>query len=282
MSTPDYTEAIAAQYIASQAAIRARLLAWLAHLWASLTAYRDADAAAFVRTVLPMVTGAQRATATLAQAHLTRLDAARTGAPLRIPSNPPDAFTGSAVRNADPVTVYTRPFVQVRTALSQGRSLDAAAQAGGRRLQVIAATDVQLAKTHASRATVSEMDGVTAYRRVLVGTASCGLCIVASTQRYHKGQLMDIHPGCDCEVEPIHGTEDPGQIIDAESLAGAHAAIRERFGTVNWGAREIGDELRSDGEPLLYKDVLISHEHGEIGPVIAVRGQHFTGPSDIP
>lgn len=30
-----------------------------------------------------------------------------------------------------------------------------------------------------------------------------------------------------------------------------------------------------------YSDVLVVHEHGEIGPVLGFRGDHFTGPSDI-
>jgi hypothetical protein len=282
VNTADAADAVLAQYIAAQANLRARLLAWLAQMWARLTSYRDADADAFIRAVVPMVAGAQRATATLTTAALGRVQAAQTGAPVRLPSVAPNDFTGERVRAADPTVVYRRPFVQVYTELADGKSLDAAAAAGGRRLQVIAATDVQLAKTHAAQATLGQMDEVAGYRRVLTGTESCGLCIVAATQRYHKEDLAAIHPGCDCEVAPLKPGEDIGQVISPTMLSDAHEAIFQRFGKFSSAAREIGSKvIGPDGKPLLYKDVLIVHQHGEIGPVLGVRGHHFDGPHDI-
>lgn len=282
VDTADAADAVLGQYIVAQANLRAQLLAWLAHVWGALTSYRHADADAFVRAVLPMVAGAQRATATLTTASLSRMHAAQSGTPVRLPAVAPTDFTGDRVRAADPDTVYRRPFVQVYTALSEGKSLDAAAAAGGRRLQVIAATDVQLAKTHAAHAAMGQMDEVAGYRRVLTGTESCGLCIVAATQRYHKEDLAAIHPGCDCGVAPLKPGEDIGQVIAPNMLSDAHEAIFQRFGKFSAGAREIGTKvIGPDGKPLLYRDVLIVHQHGEIGPVLAVRGQHFDGPSDI-
>jgi hypothetical protein len=135
-----------------------------------------------------------------------------------------------------------------------------------------AATDLQLAKTHSSRFVLGGKDHVVGYRRVLEGRKSCGLCIVASTQRYHKDDLMPIHGHCDCGVEPIFGDADPGQVVDTSTLEGVHAAIEERFGVSD----------RSGRDPVDFRQVLVTHEHGELGPVLAVKGQQFTGAeSDI-
>jgi hypothetical protein len=275
-------DAVIAQYSVAQAKLRSHLLAMLSQLWGSVTSYGDAEAQKFVHTAVPLVAGAQRATATLTTAYLARLDAIQSGRPVRLPSLDPNQFVGDAVRDADPDTVYARPFVVVRRALADGKDLDQAVAAGGQRLNIIAATDVQLSKTHASQAVLSQMPDVDGYRRVLKGSASCGLCIVAATQRYHKEDLAAIHPGCDCGVAPLKAGQDIGQVISPTMLKDAHAAIQERFGKSSAGAREVGTGIIGpDGKPLLYKDVLITHEHGEIGPVLGVRGQKFTGPDDL-
>jgi hypothetical protein len=70
---------------------------------------------------------------------------------------------------------------------------------------------------------------------------------------------------------PIFGRTDPGHVIEPERLESVHERIEERFGVSDAGARD----------PIDYRDALIVHEHGEIGPVLAVRGQKFTGPNDI-
>lgn len=52
---------------------------------------------------------------------------------------------------------------------------------------------------------------------------SCGLCIVASTMRYTRRELLPIHAGCNCETVEIYsikGVEfDPGQQINMEDLS---------------------------------------------------------------
>ena len=48
------------------------------------------------------------------------------------------------------------------------------------------------------------------------------------------------------------------------------------------GADHVREDLcrRGDG-PVAYRDVLVSHEHGELGPVLAVKGRPFQGPNDL-
>jgi hypothetical protein len=83
--------------------------------------------------------------------------------------------------------------------------------------------------------------------------------------------LLPIHPGCDCGEQPIYGTEDPGQIINEQLLEATHDAIETRFGF---------SERSGRGE-LDYRLIEV-REHGELGPLLTVRGQHFDGPSSIP
>lgn len=278
----DTADAVIDQYSTAQAGLRANLLAMLARLWSGLTSYGADDAQRFAAEAVPLVSGAQRATAALTVAYLGRVQSELTGAPVQMAAVSPSQFVGDAVRNADPYVVYGRPFREVQRILADGKPPEVAVAAGARRLQSIAATDVQLAKTHASQAAMSAMDGVDGYRRVLEGAYNCGLCIIASTQRYHKKALMEIHPGCDCGVAPLLPGEAIGQVIEPGRLAAAHAAIADRFGKSSAAARGIAGEIGPKGKPLLYQDVLISHQHGEIGPVLGVRGQNFTGPADIP
>ena len=262
----DPEDAILAQYLGAQGQLRASLLATLARMWAALTSWRDADAATFAAQAVPLVQGAQQGTATLTAAYLARIVAQMTGSPVASPKVDPRTVTGDAVRKADPAEVYRRPFNQVYTDLSQGKSLDSAVQAGGRRLQTIAATDLQLAKTHTAQQVLSGNGRVSGYRRVLSGSRNCGLCIVAATQRYHKGDLLPIHPACDCGVAPILGDQDPGQVIDEALLESAHDAIKDRFGRSAPDARSID-----------YRKVILVRDHGETGPTLTVASHNFTG-----
>lgn len=70
-------------------------------------------------------------------------------------------------------------------------------------------------------------DSVLGYRRVVhpelsESGQSCGLCIVASTMEYKRGDLLPIHSGCNCEVCEIYSFNgkvyDPGHLINMEDL----------------------------------------------------------------
>lgn len=248
--------------------IRARLVTFLATLWDNLTDHRPADAAQFIRQVVPVVAGAQQQTAHLTAAYLSMVLTAQLGRTVQpVPVRPQDV---AQLRGVPPTTLYQRPFTQIYTDLSEGKDYPAAVERGRARLVSIAETDVQLAKTHTAKRALTEVQDVTGYRRVLTGSTSCGLCVVASTQRYHSDELLPIHPGCDCAVEPLFGAEESGQVVDQQLLDAAHAAIAERFGKADFGARDLD-----------YRKVLVVHDHGEIGPVLTVAGDRFTGPDEV-
>jgi hypothetical protein len=262
-------DAIVRAYIGMDSRIRDQVTAAVVNAFRALGSWREADIARFVDAVVPIVLGAQRQVGSITQAYLTALLADMAGE--GVSSSTADVATGAVLRKgADPAEVYARPIRTVWQGLAAGADLSTALDTAALRLAQILATDLQLAKTHAARAVLAGDERIVGYRRVLTGIKTCGLCVVASTQRYHRGDLMPIHPGCDCAVAPIIGTEDPGHVLDEPLLEGTHQAIQDRFGTSDRSAR-MPD----------YRDVLITHEHGEIGPVIARRGDHFTGPGDL-
>lgn len=283
---PDTAAQVAATLAAYQAAalaMRQRTLAILATQWQQLGSWRSADFDRFIQQALPIVQAGQRQIASLTVAQLAMI--ARTaGHDITAPGL-------TAFRAVDPAVEYRRPFITTWTALSDGRSLQEAVDAGAKRLESLAATDLQLAKTKTAQAALTDASGVTGYRRVLEGVYSCGLCIVAATRRYHKAELLPIHPGCDCSIEPLYGQhpnvlqptvrDAQGNLVPVGDLEDAHQAIADRFGADSTAARAIQGAFNDSGAAVLYRDVLIIHQHGEIGPVLAVRGQAFTGPADI-
>lgn len=260
------------------AQLRSTTLDMLRRLWASLGTWHRPDVERFTPSAAAILDAAQQHMGSLTAAYLTRYAELR-GEHLSVT---PVVDLAELRGGVDRATELERPFVDVWTALRDGKPLDVAVQQGGKRLDDIAGTDLQLAKTHTAKAALGSDERIVGYRRVLEGPSSCGLCIVSSTLRYHREDLMPVHPGCDCDVEPIYGTHDPGRLINAGRLEDVHAAIDDTFGTSSSAARLIPGVYDDKRKPVNYRDVIITHEHGEIGPVLGIRGQDFTGPGDIP
>lgn len=235
--------------------VRARVLEFVRSTWGGLEQFRDADIDRWVGRVVPIVTGGQRTVASLTDAYLAAIEQSTLGVPVPPRGVPSHLVTTEAMRGISAAEVYRRPAVTVYTALSKGAPFGQAVAQGLTRALSIAGTDVQLARTHSTRYLLSNNDRVVGYRRVPGGGNVCDLCLTAATQRYHSEDLMPIHGGCSCGVEPIFGSEDPGQVID---LQGAEDTSTEDFGAA--------------------VDV---HQHGELGPVLTVAGQTFTGPDDL-
>ncbi|WP_405964839.1 hypothetical protein OG713_34890 [Streptomyces sp. NBC_00723] len=259
--------ALDARYTSVTVAIRQRLIALVLQAFAVRGSYRDEDADAFVGQILPVVLGAQRQMGSLTDAYLSTMvgdmfggAAASTG--VQIPE---------AIRGVPPAEVYRRPFVTVWTALSKGTPMPEAIRQGQSRLASITGTDLQLVRTEATRQVLASDSRVQFYRRVLRGSYNCAMCVIASTQRYRKERLMPIHPGCDCGTRPLPAGQDPGQVIEPDLLEAAHDAVAKGTGKTDRGGR-LPD----------YRDIIIDRQHGELGPLMALRRNDFTGPSDIP
>lgn len=243
------------EYQTRRGLIRDAVSSQLGRYWASMGSYRDADVDRFVRVAVPKVKAGQLAIASVTAQYL---------------GGSVDRAAVVAARKADPQAVYRRPAVTVYAALAQGAEFVQAVAEGAARLNSLLSTDMQLAHTTQARASMTQ-GGYEYYRRVLSGLENCARCAIASTQRYHVRDLMPIHPGCDCGVETVTADFDPGQVIDPEYLERVHSEVERFTGFQDRGARDPD-----------YRDLIVTHEHGEYGPTLAWRRDHFTGPADIP
>ncbi len=242
-------------------------------LFTGLDSWRDEDKARFLEQAIPIIRGGQSALASLVAAWVAQQ--AGDAAGYRIAPPPIPAASAVNLRNGvDDTEVYTRPFTEIYTLLSKGSSLTEAVTAGEVRLREIAEMDLQQTYSHASRAALEELPEDARprfWRRVLVGTENCALCVLASTQRYRIKKLKSIHPGCDCTVGPIFG-DDPGQVLDEELLDKVHAAVEDLTGVTDLGGRAV------DYRHLVTQ---ITADHGELGELLVRPNDRFTSLADL-
>jgi hypothetical protein len=147
---------------------------------------------------------------------------------------------------------------------------------GRQRVEQLAGTDVALAQREATVQAIDADERMVGYRRVLTGR-SCAFCATASTQRYHRKQLMPLHSFCDCGVAPIFASSDPGQVINRPLLQSLKEAAKQDGQKDYWAARHV--TVDEDGTVNLPKVTV--REHGELGPVLTRAGDHFAGPTDV-
>jgi hypothetical protein len=199
-------------------------------------------------------------------------------------------LTAAELRGVTAEEYARRPLVTVYTELGKGAWWADAVQAGRDRVAAMASMDASLAQRNVADEWVSG-GKVAGYRRTLTG-ASCVLCAVASTQRYHRKNLMELHSKCDCGVAPINGADDPGQVINdrlLDKLKGQDPAIWDRpYGLDEDGRlrlRKTEIVRDSHGDPVINKDtgkprtrMVLGDEvtpkvtqHGELGPVLEAR-----------
>lgn len=237
-------------------AIRQQITAFGQAYWDSLPHYRASAVEDMIQAITPRVTAGQLRIADLTRAYLAQC-ARELGWKVVLPSIDQDEIRGA--RGVDPRVVYRRPAVDVYTALAAGKPLPQAAAEGRLRLTQLIGGDMQLAKVHASR---QSMRGYPEegqfYRRVLTGRENCALCVVASTQRYFRGDLLPIHPGCDCDVQPLPPGLAVNQVIDEGLLEQVHQITADRLGVSDRGGRTPD-----------YRKLLTVSEHGEYGPTLS-------------
>jgi hypothetical protein len=275
---------LAVAYQQQTQALRDRLSNYVRSFWKSLGTYRAPQQAQYARDVTPVVLGAQQQMASLTTSFLAHQRQRALGGAWRPAAVDMAKVTGKAARlGTPPNEVHARPFNLVWRQLDElphePGSIEKAIESGLNRAEELALDDLQLTKNH-TQAEVAKADNRVKYvERLLEGPSSCGLCIVASTMRYHPGKLMPIHGGCDCGQRFVYADEDPGHILHLDRLQNVHDAIEQRFGASDAGARFIPGNNYDTA--LQYRDILVVHEHGELGPVLGVRGSAFTGPSDL-
>lgn len=184
------------------AAVAQVLAAW--DKWGGLS---DDDAERFVAAAVPVVNGAQVATAALVAGYVGLL----AGSPP--PKVPTKDITG--LRGVPVTEVYQRPVIAARSAIAQGKTFPEAMAAGRTRAEVLADADVMLAQREAMARTAKAHPRITGYRRVLSG-GSCDLCASVSDDVYSTDDLMPIHDRCGCGVAPVFSDEDPADDVNED------------------------------------------------------------------
>lgn len=177
-------------------------------------------------------------------------------------------LTLQPVRNgADPLRVHSRPAYVFREVFATtGNEYEAQRLAVERAIQVVE-TDIMLAARQAQMEAMEELR-ITSYRRVLRPELSdsgpCGLCVVAADRIYSIKELLPLHGRCKCETMPIVDGVDPGLNLNESDLRRIYAAA--------------GDSQKAAD---LKRTRVVVNEHGELGPVLSLKGQKFTGPDNL-
>ena len=255
------------------------------NVYRNLGSWREDDIRRFLQIVKPQLDGLKLQAANLQVAYYQQVAQANGVEFTPVEARPQD-YTDEILRNG-PSTgeVYRRPFIKTWTGLAAGGLLRTAIEQGATRAAVLAETDVQLASRQSGLNQRSANGNIVGYRRVLTGSENCALCAIAATQRYNRGDLKPIHPGCDCGEEPIYGDFDPGQVIDPEGLESVHEALVTQLGVSDRNARSagIGKFVQYEDEQRLadFTDIIATRQHGEYGPTLTWRNQEFTGPNDF-
>lgn len=238
-------------------------------LFSTLGSWRDDDVLRYVAQLNPVLGGAKQQASRATVAFYENI-AKLTGQPFNRPViAASDLATKTLRNNITSETLFRRPFVDMRRALSSGAEMTTAIEAGARRANQLAQTEVQLAKRQVGYRVRQANQNIVGYIRTLTGSENCALCYVASTQRYHKGDLLPIHPGCDCGEMPLYGTDDPGQVINQQRLDATHEAVEARFGEFDRSAREID-----------YRNIMVE-DHGEMGPVLTWKKHNTAKLADL-
>jgi hypothetical protein len=234
--------------------------------------FRNADQARFVDQVVPYVLAGRQQVSNLTDAYLTRVISSALGKPLPLRG----AIDAAAVRGVPAAEVYARPFTTVWTALSQGKPYDEAVRLGAARAESLVLTDLQLAKTTTAQDVLANAgDQVIGYERIPSGEGTCALCWLASTQRYHREDLMPIHPGCNCDVGPIIDTGV--QVIYPDRYEQVHQAAADFAGNYDTGGRNLG----IGDAPYDYAHLVVENMHGEMGPLLGWKGVDFTSAAKL-
>ncbi len=255
------------------------------NVFRQLGSWRDEDIARYLQIVGPQIDGLKLQAANLQAAYYQQVALANGEQFTPVETRPRDLDESTLRNGPDAQEVYRRPFVEAWTALAGNELLRTAVERGASRAASLAETDIQLASREAGRRVRSGNNNIVGYRRVLTGAENCALCAIASTQRYTRGELKPIHPGCDCGEEPIYGDFDPSQVIDLEGLESVHQALQTQLDVSDRNARsaQIGKFVQYEDEERLadFTEIIVTREHGEYGPTLTWRDQAFTGPDDF-
>lgn len=122
------------------------------------------------------------------------------------------AVTGDAIRDGDIAAAWRIPIYALWSSMASGDVSQPDLEEQGRNdVTDQAVTDLALSQRETMRQIGQNTDGVVGYWRVPDGGSSCEFCVLISDQMYHSEDLMPVHPGCECSVEPAFASDEGDQ-----------------------------------------------------------------------
>lgn len=213
---------VARRYQIAQMALTSRATSAMEAAWGLYGGLTEEAAASWLERAVPLAEAAQIQAAQIEASSM----ASYLGAALDEPIRMIDVSVTSLRVGVTVDEVYRRPIIEARKAIARGGTFREAMAAGRTKASLLIDTDLGLARRRAATDAMNNESRVVGYRRI-PNSQACRFCLTASTQRYHAGSLMPLHPRCACSQAPIVGTIDPGQVIDGELLDRLKAAERE-------------------------------------------------------
>lgn len=262
----DGASAVRAAFIAQSRQARAATRADVEDLWrVAVVELTDASMRRFTERAAAVVEGAQATVAAGTVAYLDALERTVTGRRSTTFDPTPTGANTKALRGVDRSALWHRPVARVWRALGAGHDRRRAVDIGRARAVELVTTGLQLAHTVTAAAWMASAP-VESYRASLNGP--CGLCVLGATKTLEPDQRMPIHTHCGCVAWPRfvgHPALRPAGEPSGEAL---RAAVVELTGQSAINANA-------------FRAHVAVVEHGEIGPLLRRKGDHFTGPSDI-
>lgn len=257
-----------------------------------------ADASAFLADVVPIALGAQAAMVAEVDAYLSLVAGVVTGsdrAPVGIDAA---QIVGAKARNGNVLeTVYRRPlwewerrqaelFARAAGEMPDG-PIRRQSSIGREQIRLFArsriaqdiVTDLQLVQRDATWARMQIDPRLPRWRRVTSGE-SCPLCTVAATNTYAAIRRIQLHPGCDCGIEPLVD----GDVMSTPNVRQLPDVYR-RLVEVRQPGSGINAKADANGPVVLYPDLLNTKlvdlpkvevvHHDELGPVLWDAAHEF-------
>lgn len=260
-----------------------------------LGGYDEAAQAEFVATVVPLLLAGQSGVVAQVDAYYSAAAGAITGTSSSPIGIDPAQIIGAKARQGVALeTVYRRPlwdWHRRQEALAQldSRPMAQRSTIGRERSRLYARsriakdiiTDMQLVQRDAAWARAQVDPRLPMWRRVLNGD-SCALCVTAASNTYARIRRIQIHPGCDCGIEPVG---DSG-VMALPNLKQLPDVYRQLNSEVRRGTG-ISKAVDPTGPVTLYRDQLNITlpddldpvevvSHGELGPLLWVQGHEFS------
>lgn len=219
--------------------------------------YSTGEIKAMTGQLAAQMESAQRHTASLTDAYLTRVLTIMRGQPMKAKGAIGITDLRQGVTHPG---VYGRLADQYRYEVAMATPPEVAIQHVAKRAELLARTDIDLAFRAQVPASL-DVKRVTGYRRVIHPELSkggtCGLCIAASDRTYARESLMPLHGRCECSVLPVIGDNDPAHAMNQTDL--------------NKLYNDAGSTAAADLKRTRY-DV---HDHSELGPTLTLKGDSW-------